>query len=109
MKTPRMPAPVAWPMASQMTVSRLILASALALAASGAQAAVFINEIHYDNLDVDAGEAIEVVATAGENLSDYDIVLYNGSNNQTYDTDAVPAGVPADAAVRRPSVSSTIH
>ncbi len=93
MKTPRIPAPVAWPMASQMTVSRLILAGAIALAASGAQAAVFINEIHYDNLDVDAGEAIEVVATAGENLSDYDIVLYNGSNNQTYDTDAVPAGV----------------
>ena len=38
MKTPRMPAPVVRPMAFEMTVSRLILAGALALAASGAKA-----------------------------------------------------------------------
>lgn len=97
MKTPRMPAPVVRPMASPMTVSRLILAGALALAVSGAQAAVFINEIHYDDSTGagDVGEAIEVVATAGENLADYDIVLYNGnSGGVTYDTDPVPAGSP---------------
>ncbi|MBK9654076.1 MAG: Ig-like domain-containing protein [Rhodanobacteraceae bacterium] len=75
-----------------MSVSRLLLASALALASVGAPAAVFINEIHYDNLGADAGEAIEVVATSGENLADYDIVLYNGNGGASYDTDAVPTG-----------------
>ncbi|GMU45154.1 MAG: Ig-like domain-containing protein [Xanthomonadales bacterium] len=76
-----------------MSVSRLFLASALAIAASGAHAAVFINEIHYDDVDADIGEAIEVVATAGESLADYDIVRYNGGNGGTpYGTDAVPAG-----------------
>src|SRR5690606_7844481 len=53
---------------------------------------VFINEIHYDNAGADVGEAIEVVGTAGEDLSGYSLVLYNGSNNQTYSTTAVPAG-----------------
>ncbi|MCB1635289.1 MAG: ribonuclease, partial [Xanthomonadales bacterium] len=42
-------------------------------------AAIFINEIHYDDSTGagDVGEGIEVVATGGETLSDYDIVLYN--------------------------------
>ena len=77
-----------------MSVSRLLLASALALASVGAPAAVFINEIHYDDSTAagDVGEAIEVVATSGESLADYDLVLYNGSNSSVYDTDAVPAG-----------------
>ncbi|MGH8051108.1 MAG: endonuclease [Arenimonas sp.] len=64
-----------------------------------AQAEVFINEIHYDDADTptsgDNNESIEVVATNGEDLSLYDIVLYNGSSPSsavTYDTDAVPAG-----------------
>ena len=38
MKTPRIPAPVVRQMAQEMTVSRLLLAGALALAASGARA-----------------------------------------------------------------------
>ena len=90
MKPSRIHAPVPQVPASLMSVSRLLLASALALASVGAPAAVFINEIHYDNLGADAGEAIEVVATSGENLADYDIVLYNGNGGASYDTDAVP-------------------
>ncbi|WP_363798848.1 endonuclease [Lysobacter firmicutimachus] len=73
---------------------------ALALAAlipSVAPAAVFINEFHYDDATSsgDVGERIEVVATAGETLSNYRIYLYNGSSPSaatTYDNDLVPAG-----------------
>lgn len=73
------------------------LACALLLASSGAQAAVFINEFHYDDSTSsgDVGERIEVVATAGETLSSYRIYLYNGSSPNsavTYDNDLVPAG-----------------
>lgn len=62
------------------------------------QAAVFINELHYDDSTSsgDTGEAIEVVATAGESLSGYRIYLYNGTNTPSaatvYDDDALPAG-----------------
>src|SRR5690606_37290805 len=42
-------------------------------------AEVFINELHYDNADADVGEAVEVVATAGEDLSQYSLYFYNGS------------------------------
>ncbi len=73
------------------------LAAALLLASSGAQAAVFINEFHYDDSTAagDTGERIEVVATAGETLSAYRVYLYNGSTPSaaiTYDNDLVPAG-----------------
>ncbi|MCU6454123.1 lamin tail domain-containing protein [Sphingomonas sp. A2-49] len=51
---------------------------------------VFINEIHYDNVGTDAGEAIEIAGTAGTNLSGYTLVFYNGSNTPAaapvYDT-----------------------
>nr|WP_295370480.1 cadherin domain-containing protein [uncultured Sphingosinicella sp.] len=40
---------------------------------------VFINEIHYDNAGGDVGEAIEIAAPAGTNLSGWTLVLYNGS------------------------------
>ena len=56
-------------------------------------AEVFVNEIHYDNAgSLDTGEAVEVVATAGEDLVDYRIVLYNGNGGGTYDDDPVPIG-----------------
>lgn len=75
-----------------------VLAASLMLAlAPAAQAGVFINEFHYDdaNASGDTGEAIEVVATAGEVLQGYSLVLYNGSNPGAatrYRTDPVPAG-----------------
>ncbi len=56
---------------------------------------VFINEIHYDNDGTDAGEAIEVVAPAGTDLTGWTIVLYNGSGGASYDTD--PLGAVAGA------------
>ena len=52
---------------------------------------VFINEFHYDNTDTDVGEFVEVAvapgfAAAGGNLSDIEIVLYNGNGGSPYDT-----------------------
>jgi predicted extracellular nuclease len=56
---------------------------------------VFINEIHYDNVGTDSGEAIEVAGPAGTDLAGWSVVLYNGSGGAVYDTDVL-AGVLAD-------------
>ena len=56
--------------------------------------AVFINEIHYDNAGTDAGEAIEIAGPAGTNLTDWDLVLYNGSNGAVYNTTALMGSIP---------------
>jgi hypothetical protein len=58
---------------------------------------VFINEIHYDNTGIDAGEAIEIAGPAGTDLTGWSLVLYNGSGGAVYDTDPL-SGVIADQA-----------
>ncbi|WP_217537968.1 endonuclease [Stenotrophomonas sp. GbtcB23] len=78
----------------------LSLGCLLALAAGSAHAGVFINELHYDDSTPagDVGEAIEVVATGGEDLSTYRLYLYNGSTPSAatvYANNAVPAGTAA--------------
>ncbi len=62
-----------------------------------AQAAtpVFINEIHYDNVGADSGEAIEIAGPAGTNLSGWSLVLYNGNGGAAYKTTAL-SGVITD-------------
>lgn len=49
---------------------------------------IFINEIHYDDSTStgDINEGIEIVGPAGTDLVDWKIVLYNGSNGETYNT-----------------------
>ena len=47
---------------------------------------IWINEFHYDNVGTDVGEFVEVAGTAGLNLSDYQIVLYNGNGGAVYNT-----------------------
>lgn len=92
---------------------RILALSCAALAlCPAAQAAVFINEFHYDDATSsgDTGERIEVVATAGESLSGYRIYLYNGSTPSsatTYDNDLVPTGslVSCGASVRVATLS----
>ncbi len=73
----------------------LLCGLGLLAAAPAALAEVFINELHYDNNGADSGEAVEIVATAGEDLSGYRVWLYNGSNAPnnatTYGNVAVPA------------------
>ncbi|MBL7803790.1 MAG: lamin tail domain-containing protein, partial [Saprospiraceae bacterium] len=48
---------------------------------------IWINEIHYDNTGTDVGEFVEVAGTAGLDLTQYAIVLYNGNGGNAYDTD----------------------
>lgn len=47
---------------------------------------VWINEIHYDNTGTDAGEGIEIAGTAGTDLSEYTLYLYNGVGGTVYST-----------------------
>ncbi len=55
---------------------------------------VFINEIHYDNVGTDTGEAIEVAGPAGTNLAGWSLVLYNGANGLSYNTTALSGTIP---------------
>src|SRR3546814_17334461 len=57
-----------------------LLAGGLLLACGSAHAAVFVNELHYDNAGGDSGERIEIVATDGESLADYRVHLYSGGS-----------------------------
>ncbi len=54
--------------------------------------AVRFSEIHYDNASTDAGERIEVSFPAGTDLTGWRVVLYNGSNGLSYDTDLLSSG-----------------
>lgn len=56
---------------------------------------VFLNEFHYDNTGSDTGEFLEVVVapgfeSSGGNLSDIEVVLYNGANSQLRPYDTIP-------------------
>src|SRR3546814_8087047 len=57
-----------------------LLAGGLLLACGSAHAAVFVNELHYDNAGGDSGERIEIVATDGESLAGYRVHLYSGGS-----------------------------
>ena len=92
-------------------LSPLAVACLLALTATSARADVFINELHYDDSTPagDVGEAIEVVATAGEDLSGYRLYLYNGSTPSAasvYANTAVPAGAAASCGAASIAVVS---
>jgi DNA/RNA endonuclease G (NUC1) len=59
------------------------------------------NEIHYDNLGPDVGEAIEIEGPAGADVTGFSIVLYNGSSSATYNLPQVLSGVlPASCGER---------
>ena len=57
----------------------------------------FINEIHYDNIGKDAGEAIEVAGPAGTDLSGWVLALYNGRNGALYHTEPLSGTIPNQA------------
>lgn len=56
----------------------------------------FINEIHYDNDGADQGEAVEIAAPAGLDLTGYKIYYYNGANSEVYAT-ATLSGTASDS------------
>ncbi|MCK5522439.1 MAG: ExeM/NucH family extracellular endonuclease, partial [Thiomargarita sp.] len=54
---------------------------------------VFINEIHYDNIGTDTGEAIEIFGPANTDMTNWRIIRYNGNNQAVYTTpSAEPSG-----------------
>ncbi|GIF20835.1 5'-nucleotidase [Actinoplanes tereljensis] len=80
--------------------------TALALSLTGqafaAEDTPFISEIHYDNAGTDSGEAIEIQAPAGFDLTGWKVVLYNGdasSGGGSYNTAALSGAVPAAGVV----------
>ncbi len=70
-----------------VATSTTALTIAPASAVASAESTVFISEIHYDNVGADSGEFVEVAAPAGTDLSQWSVVLYNGSNGEVYETD----------------------
>ncbi len=86
-------------------VATVGLTAVPASAAAAPSPVPFISEIHYDNTGTDGGEAIEVQAALGTDLSGWSIVLYNGANGQSYSTRALggavtePAGDPSGDGV----------
>ncbi|MEV4343639.1 ExeM/NucH family extracellular endonuclease [Actinoplanes sp. NPDC049596] len=84
-----------------MAATGLVTALGLTLAgpAVAADATPFISEIHYDNVGTDSGEAIEIQAPAGFDLSGWQIALYNGSNNAVYNTATLSGAVPVAGVV----------
>jgi|HigsolmetaAR206D_1030411.scaffolds.fasta_scaffold02215_2 Predicted extracellular nuclease len=82
-----------------VTSSALGLTSGVAAFAAEPTASPFISEIHYDNAGTDTGEAIEVEAPVGYDLTGWQLVLYNGSNGSVYGTRTLRGVVPAAGVV----------
>src|SRR5919106_4357738 len=75
------------PMPTRSLAGLLALVAMLLFAGTAtAQTNVFVNELHYDNTGADAGEAIEIAAPQGTDLTGWDVVLYNGNGGATYGT-----------------------
>lgn len=55
---------------------------------------VFINEFHYDNDGTDTGEAIEILGSAGTDLTGWSLVLYNGNGGAVYNTRTLSGIIP---------------
>ncbi|HSJ08811.1 MAG TPA: DNA/RNA non-specific endonuclease [Longimicrobiales bacterium] len=62
--------------------------------------AVRVSEIHYDNTGTDTGEAIEISGPAGQNLTGWKLVLYNGNGGATYGTTNLTQTLPATCGAR---------
>ncbi|HEX5540862.1 MAG TPA: ExeM/NucH family extracellular endonuclease [Micromonospora sp.] len=70
------------------------MTSGTAAVAAEAAKTPFISEIHYDNVGVDVGEAIEIEAPSGFDLAGWQLVLYNGANGAVYNTRTLSGVVP---------------
>ncbi len=65
---------------------------------AGAGNAIWINELHYDNSGVDAGEFVEIAGAAGTDLSACELVLYNGNGGVVYNTVALNGMIDDEGA-----------
>lgn len=66
------------------SLSLALTASALTLSNNALAASVFINEFHYDNSGADVAEGLEIAAIAGTDLSDWQLLFYNGGDGKVY-------------------------
>jgi len=71
----------------------------LSAPASAATDTPFISELHYDNAGTDSGEAVEIEAPVGFDLTGWQIVLYNGTGGAAYNTATLSGVVPAAGVV----------
>ncbi|MGK5679743.1 ExeM/NucH family extracellular endonuclease [Actinoplanes sp. URMC 104] len=90
--------------AALRAVGAAALATTIGLSLAGPAVAAdpgdpFLSEIHYDNAGADSGEAIEVQAPAGFDLTGWQIVLYNGSGGASYHTATLSGAVPEAGVV----------
>jgi hypothetical protein len=61
---------------------------------------IHINEIHYDNVNVDTGEAIEIEGPAGTDIAGYTLMLYNGSDGTVYNELPLTGTLPTSCGSR---------
>ncbi|WP_250000158.1 ExeM/NucH family extracellular endonuclease [Actinoplanes sp. M2I2] len=90
--------------AALRAIGAAALATAVGLSLAGPAVAAepgdpFLSEIHYDNAGADSGEAVEVQAPSGFDLTGWQIVLYNGSGGAVYNTATLSGAVPAAGVV----------
>src|SRR5688500_18198964 len=83
-------------------------AAELHIDAVAPQPVVRLSEIHYDNFGTDAGEAVEIEGPAGTDVTDWKVVLYNGSNGLQYNEFAFDGLIPATQACNGRGVLVTL-
>jgi endonuclease I len=59
--------------------------------------APWINEFHYDNSGADTGEFVEVMGLEGMDLTDWQIVGYNGADGGVYKTVTLSGSLPSSS------------
>jgi len=74
-------------------------AAASSLAQAAEPTAPLLSEIHYDNVGADTGEALEIEAPVGFDLSGWQLALYNGNGGAVYNTRTLSGTVPAAGVV----------
>ena len=60
----------------------------------GPSAAVWVNEIHYDNSSTDVDEGVEVAGPAGTSLAGWSLAFYNGNGGAVYSTLPLSGTIP---------------
>ena len=91
---------IAGPTSSELSPRLDVSVSAVSLPA------VRISEFHYDNAGTDANEKIEISYPTGTDLTNWRIVLVNGSNGLQYDSDLVTGGAATSCGTRSVTVFS---
>ncbi|MGF1646296.1 MAG: ExeM/NucH family extracellular endonuclease [Kineosporiaceae bacterium] len=86
----------------------LAAAALVPVSASAAASTPFLSELHYDNAGTDEGEAVEVTAALGTDLTGWSVVLYNGASSSLAPYDTRPLTGVVDAPAADPSGDGTV-